>query len=638
MAETTRVLSGKLKFDEHKGVEIVPPDTVSYQMYDAETHSNAQSRWVVDSPGLGYLLDAFALVRFQITVYTTADGGAGAETAELRQMVTRYGEPGNPAAVHGEEAAGEQIEARYIRPNVGHGSTSRAKFALRQNFPFARAIQTATIGINGYQIVEQPYLYIDAMNRLKMSIWDSMDYATMSAGYFDSGDHSFNCKELQVMMPAVWGRIGARDYTAHTAWIYSPPVATGSYGWTGGYPTIDSAAAFPNANVANAIQNFGAAGLFEPDGGVRDYVCPSFNFEVNPESNNEGFARRMCKFIALYRNQSHNPARNTDFGEPSHARGNANEVKEDVTCYRIRTTLVCYEPIPVAPFAFYPSEGLNKTIPNIDRLTVQYNYVARIKEAISTGLGRVAGPWPGAGVALGGVGENNVYIDFSEKPQLRLRWFRPPVAVPPAISLNLRRFRYFQKQATGITAGANAATQTVDYVDYGGVGKIVMSFPNIRLDAVPDMWLIFFKYNPNLAEYTDPSDHNLAIESMQIEVDGQSTAINANSADLYKIWLSNSPHGCKSSFDQWFKRHCVCAIRPDDLGIDLPLRKPVTMHLRNVTAFDFWFHPRTGREAISVERGSRRTRNMQNYHLHVIAVYDQRQLVISTHMAQERAG
>lgn len=106
------------------------------------------------------------------------------------------------------------------------------------------------------------------------------------------------------------------------------------------------------------------------------------------------------------------------------------------------------------------------------------------------------------------------------------------------------------------------------------------------------------------------------------------------------MWLSNSPDGVKSSYDEWFKRHCVIALRADDLGLDsAAMNEPMNLNLRNIVYYDFWSHPRTGSMPVSRERGDHRFADRGNYNLYVQPIYENRELLITSDgHAQEQGG
>jgi len=604
-------VSPKIRYESYLEEKTLDPEYVSYQYYTPITHNESQTHWVVDSPGEGYLLDALALVRYEFWI-TSAGGFTAAgvpNDANFRNHFSR--QPSGAIA---------NINPETLRPEqgYGHGRTGRGTIALRQNFPVSRAIQTATVGINGYQIVEQPYTYIDAMNRMKMSHSDSQDFASMSGGWFDVGDHSFSCKELNAALPMIGIRVTAagvvqRDVggAAFAAEGFAAnPGYSGAYGMipgiTGNLDHFPSGAGLPA--VIAASTRSGLRMLFAED----------------DENTNSSYGKRLSRMASeLYQQAA--------AGDPSVPVAGS-VVKAGVPSF---VKVVVYEPVPVSPFAMYPSEGLEKVIPNVRDLSVQFNWLTgdRFRNAVFQGYDS------GAAVANAvpfTVARTGTYVT---QPQLHLRWFRIPMQIPRTISMSMRRINTYRKQIAGAPARiATNASSVVDGKSYFGVTTGTMSVEGIRLDRLPEYFMIYFKYVPEEPLFTDPSDHNLAITSLQVDLDGGIKVVNANSADLYRIWLSNTPNGTKSSYDEWLKRHCVVVLRRDDLGVtEMSKDKPTTLTIRNVSWAEFWYHPQTGCEIPERERGLHRCGALTNYYLFIDSVWENRELIISADgNAQER--
>jgi hypothetical protein len=369
--KTNTYLSSKLQIDQHESFKVLDPEVVSYQYYDADQHGINQTKWIIDAPGRGYLLDAFALIKYRIRISGTAAN-------DLKQMFGRVG-----AA---DLAAATQVTNFSVNAGQGHGSTYREKFALRQNFPISRSIQTATVGINGYQIVEQPALHLDALNRMMMSKEDSKDYATMSAGYFDDGDHSFSCEQLQVVRPSPGITLTAAGLVNNGGMTLRP--------FTTGYGQLPTA---PVSVFQPANTQAGHIGLFDGGDGAggageqatdANFASAEVNFLVDEENSNKGWEKRLSKMAHLAIHQGSNIS-----SDPYIARQAANSILAD------SITLDVHEPIPVSPFAFYPSEGLSKCIPNVDRLTIQFNWVTNQAQSVIQALLQNAVTQANAGLA-----------------------------------------------------------------------------------------------------------------------------------------------------------------------------------------------------------------------------------------------
>ena len=505
----------QLMVDVHSKEVMQYPRQVYYQRIEPQTYTEQSTSWYVESPGEGYLLDAFATVAYDVYVKRIPLAGAGA-------------------------AAGTDIRSSFVKnAEAGLGCSNVEKVAFRQNFPIARSIRNCTLTLNGQNLSTRPFEYQDAMNRMFLSHEDSETFATMSAGYYDKGSYA-NVSDS--MNSGVGG---------------GNPVDFRQFGMSQGVDILTT------------------------------------NYGYGETYTNDGYGRRLQKMLdagrtavnvaSLSAEQQANAASNTKLGEGA------------VNDGYFRTTL--HEPVPISPFAFYPSMGLDKSIPNVRRFTLQYDYVnlsasmLQVYDAANVASDfRVYFGVPGA---AGGAPANLV------KPILHLRWYRPAYVIPPSVSIDYTHIQSF-RHPVNIAALAATSNATIDGRAYRGASQSGgLSYNNIRLEKLPDLFMIYFKPNADQCDNQDPSDHNLAISDLQISIEGVSgRVLNANSVQLYRMWLTNAPSGTKSTYEEWLKHHCVVALTPTDLGVQdtdiVRQNRPMTMNIDSITATNFWCHPPGG--------------------------------------------
>lgn len=510
------------------GVSDVIPQSAFYQTESAQTNSKERVTWYVTSPGQGLLLSSEAYVEYTVTI--TNNGGTNMQESFSQG-------------------------AALLAPSDSQ------KFALRQNYPIMRGIESASVTMNGQTLTTQPNQWVDAMNRLHLSQEESESVATASSGYYDSGD---------------WSKITRHDVLAN-----------------------DSV----NVDVADAAFNIkvqSRAG-YSPQSAVAAGAGNNIDQIANPrvidsdQFYNPGFTKRFER-LAYW-------ARKAGLGMEVDPSAGANTYGNSVT-------LTLYEPVPVAPFYMYHSRDReNKSIPHVEQFTLSYIFQSNPERAIFEATSPAA--------------TQDWTVDyFTAKPKLNLRWFMPPrdMSIPRQVSMKVWQNNSFISTTPLVTvASATAATDENGFAIVGAASGS-HSFNNIRLEQIPDLLLIYYKRRPGDADFNLPSDHNMGIRNLQISVDGLSgRVLDASQGELYQLWLKNVKHnGKRSSYDDWKRYHCVVALRPRDMGLSAGpgIDRPVTLHLRSEYV-SYWKAPRSGTSATSVAIDT-----AASYNLYVQAFYD----------------
>lgn len=488
----------QLLFDAHTGEQMQYPSQVYYQKISPNTHSESTTLWHVEVPGNGYVLDAFAYVQF--TLRLSRDDQIDEES---------------------------DFGSCFGKLAFGNGSDAALRPALRQNFPIARSIRNVSLTINNYTLNQRPHTYQDALNRLFMSHPESETYASMSAGYYDTGNNSHFCESNQCLS-----------------------------GFSGDVGDFINMGPSPFAE-------------FVTESGITDYVD-------SRAFRNEGFGSRSDRLLHAGLEQFVHPGLTTAAAlGAAHANRAAIPWGKIGDGGKVIDVTLC-EPIPIGPFSFYPSMDIDKSIPNITRLELQYDYVSNFAQSVMES----------AAVDIDWGANAKFTVKFQLEPMLHLRWFRPRFQIPPQVSLKYMYIQTYQ-DTKKIALPTKASNHIVDGVLMQGINGGMETYNNIRLPMVPDLMLIYFKHKHDIDNFQDPSDGNLAITELSITFDGVSGRIlNASSTQLYRMWLSNSPKGTKDTYQEWLKYHCVVALTPTDLGIDeldiVRMHKPVTMNIDDI--------------------------------------------------------
>lgn len=507
------------------------PMSTYYQREDAQSASASRVTWYITSPGHNMLLDPHALVEYTVTI--KYNGENPVDTLRL---------------IFGNNSAAETLTTGppLLPRGVNAGLNPQKHFALRQNFPFIRCIQSASVTINGQTMSTQPESYIDQLNRLYLSQQESETYASTSAGFYDDGCH----------YPQMTGR---GDVTV--------PVYYGNGANTGGefLPLARQSLIPPNPNPETQTWSY--------------FGKQNRSLIVNNTLVRKWDSGQACRGNPAYVNSGYT-ARFNRIEQLCRATNSLDHIGGDTATARYpqSLTFTIVEPIPLAPFFMYPARDSKMSIPWVEQMQLTYLYNSNWKQMLLQG---------GTQCPFGLADAAGLDITFTNpKPRLLLRWFVPPRAIttsiPPQISMPVWQNRQFQMTYQQPIVLADAAYNTQDA--QSEIGAVLhKQFNNLRLEQWPDLMLVYLKIDPGTTTYKDASDGNFHIYGLSISVDGLAGRIlDASSRQLYEMWRTNTRHnGKKSCYEAWRRHHCVAAIRPRDLGLlqGPGIDHPVTLHL-----------------------------------------------------------
>jgi hypothetical protein len=467
------------------------------------------------------------------------------------------------------------------------------KVCPRPGFSMNRTIINASVNINGTVVSTQPQRWNDAFNRIYMTKED-MDYiGTVSGGPFDSGvyhkgDIEDNNKYLGVNI---------------------------------GTPAIANDA---DLEISLVPDSFGNVAVPTDAAVMRVDMVP--NFPKNEIYANQGFTKRFHMFAARARN----------YHSYASVAGTADYLDNQAVIvnrtYPSDFRFSIWERLPLPPFLFYENRDYRHSIPNVRTMdiTLQMDsnwlplfFQGNVGLDNATASGLFAATW----YPVGNGGANSAVY-----PRMHIRWVIPKhtFPIPPSVSIPMyRTSEYFTNIGT-----IPVATTQIEGV--GGTNYQDVNYNNLRLDQIPDLMVIFCK--PVSPHISDSSDHNLEINKISIDVDGQnSKLLQAAAPQLYLMFIKNSEYESRTkvSFEEWKRCCCVVPITPADLGLtygpgfELPLTLNITVGVRNN-----WVTPASN-TLVSRFRddddgiGDAVTPTPRAYNLHVICLWERYALTLN---------
>lgn len=451
-------------------------------------------------------------------------------------------------------------------------AASNTHFALRQCWAIARSIQNLSVNINGTVISNSPVVWMDAMNRLYLSEEEASNICTMSGGEFDTG---YRLAFGEDMNPF----ISDANQTLTGAQTMGFKI---NRGFGSNTTTLGSQSHQNDADEKIALLP----------------VMPA-----NSMFENQGFSRRFYRIVKLLREQINSqltPGQNR-YGTGSF-------------------TFSLFERVPIAPFLLYDSRDYKMSIPHVRTLTLTASY--------STNAGPLVWQYPKSNVApqqdlINSTLNINVpaLTWMTNQPILHLKWIMSKDIIPPNISIPCSIIREYQ---LGFSTPVFATTSPT-------ISSTGQQYNNINLEGVPDLLLIYLRKDPNNAAYGDPSEHFLGIDLLNITVAGTTGKMNNISrGELYSLWLKNVVHRgiYKQSFQEWYTRGCVVALRPKDYGcmfgpgMDYPVQISVSVNYTNWNVFPQYLESFT----YVVDN----TATTTSYNFYIVAVYNRYSLSLNS--------
>lgn len=542
MAEVVKSI--KLVSNEFtKSIAEVPLE-VYYQTVNADQYNSNGFQFNIKSPGQLALLDLDVWIKYKIKM---VEGTANELTKSLENPTT------NAAATLGTQRVGYPIESR--------------RFGFRGGNIMQRAIQNFSVMINNRTITVQPYRFIDVLNRLYISNDQSEHEFSTSGGRFDEGNHGTRTDHVDYYdrVPVVSVAQNANAAAGAYAGIQTPSL----------WATVTTA---NNAAPAAAAQTkqwivlqdaYGDASEWFPadgDTGRRDlpYHLIRPDYPVRYPFYNPGFSQRFNEMIdklrryaggnqtprAVYRDSTEAYVAPGAIVEmPLQFKGNQAAATGGTHTWEFEIM----ERLPIPLFKMYSNDEVFGVLPNIVQMQIQGNFLTKFAENI----------WR--------ANFNDLDVDASfanysgADCQLYLRWYTPPqtMTIPREITIPYKQINVWAKSLPMSNSPANRAAADIMYADTS------VSEYGITLAAIPDLLLIYFKYDAGDYAYDTPDDYNAEWIDLTINIDNASGKLNQiTSLDLYNKWKKLLKHSDNRiiSYDEWRRYCCVAALQPEDYG------------------------------------------------------------------------
>lgn len=406
--------------------------------------------------------------------------------------------------------AGGDVFRGMFEGNAATGSDNDIRMAMRQCWPLMRSYQSLSTNINGTVISNQPYIWCDAMHRMYLSEEEAASVCSMSGGEFDKGYRIPRGSDQNFYEGTTALQLNANVLAGNA---YLNIQVNPSF-----FPDV-AGLQFPGNN--NAAQNYNITAQYPP----------------GDKYLNEGFATRFYRLARISRENQ----------DPAFARG--------FQKYNTSITFDVFERIPICPFLLYDSRDYHMSIPHVRTLTIAAQFSSNAANMI------LQGNTDYGTNSLYTATNNDITIDwYTTKPKLRLKWIMSKDIIPPNITIPAHIIREYGQSFNSTlvpnTSGEGAITGSTTY-------------SNINLEGIPDLMLVYLRYTPTNETYRSPSERYLSITSLLVTVAGTTGKMNAiSNGELYMLWLKNVVHRgiFKQSFDDWYKKGCVVALRPKDYG------------------------------------------------------------------------
>lgn len=431
------------------------------------------------------------------------------------------------------ETTAGAIEGMFENGASAPSPNNTNRLALRSGYCLWRCMQNFSLQINNTTVTVQPYKWVDVLNRLYVSNTQSQHEFSMSGGEFDSGNHGIKTSHIR--------------YIAQRAGIDNPTTA--------GVNTL-TAALQSNAALLPGFYVNPSAPTTTTNGVIQCVMRPPYPLIY--EFMNPGFSRRFEQFAAKCRDAAGNATQASTTGTQFFPRIDGSTVKTvdgvpDLKAYMF----TLYERLPIPLFKMYSNDAVYGVIPNVTQMQIQANFMSKFTENF-----------------LRGTNQNDpnlvpaVTIDFNDLPErpctLYLRWYTPPqnMVIPRELSIPYPKIVAWSKTMPNAAGFATDATKI-----YAGAS---IDEYNITLESIPDLLLIYIKYNNFKYALYSPDDYLMEINTLYINIDSSSGKLNQiQTIDLYNKWKKILKHSDSDilKFDEWRKYCCVACLQPDDYGV-----------------------------------------------------------------------
>lgn len=450
--------------------------------------------------------------------------------------------------------------------------------AFRFGCTLQKACQNIMLDINGTVMTYEFVKYHDAFNRLFIAQEESEYIFPCNVGPFDNGSHQGNYDG--------WFDVaGSADGQLHLLNNNTAASVTNAY-W----------------HVGNGKEQLGTA--------TAAHVISKVQGD-NHKIVNMGFTKRCDYFEYLWRSAGsvlESPTQIYTSDSDIDLSTNGNSAR-----YIPAITLVIYEKLAIAPFHLYDNRDIKMSIPNIRTFSLTMQLHSRYKHLMFRSCRA----------------EPSFSVDFfTTKPQLLMRWYTPPPGyqIPKQITIPCTKIlTYTTSEVTSVNTSTDAYPTDMQ----------VFQRSNISLPAIPDLFIIFLKRKVGEYNITMPDDYNLSINSLQIDMEGNSgklvSAEPIHLWNMYRRHLRLYPCG-RDDFDSWYKYHCIVPITASDLGVikGAGMDNPVQISISNLKYCDYHTVPSiNGYSGVQKFNFDASTVSV-TFDFHMICVYDKYALTVTS--------
>lgn len=447
-------------------------------------------------------------------------------------------------------------------------------WGLRQGNVIQHAIQNLTVTINGHTLNNQPWKFIDVMDKIYVSDIQSKHEFSASGGKFDNGTVNSI----------------TRDYVQTSLTTQALTINNGD-------------------EVTVEITPGLAYSLDSTIGNIYVYG----KLPTDTHYYNEGFTDRVHKMLNIIRNKA---KPNCDITERFNGDG-AISGTNNLNGY----LLDIYERVPISPFKMYTKDEVVGVIPNIRQIQMTGSFCTNMLNCMTqASFDNDSSDNPDTRyMKLDWTGINTSHCEMF------LTWYTPPdnISIPREITIPYKRIHCWDREIT--------FTSSIPSVDNSYADQSVSEY-NITMDAVPDLLIIFIRRRKYDCTTIEPTDMHCELRDLYINLEGASGKLNSiNTIQLYQKWRKYLKHSDSEviEYDRWRKYHCVALLKPEDYGViagpgyDNPITFGVVCTARN---WQTW--PGLAREA-GLEDNDAYCNNSINYELIVMQVFEKWALTLN---------
>lgn len=498
----------KLVFNEfQKSISEVPLE-VYYQTLVSDQYSANGYQFNIKQPGSRALLDTDIWIEYNLQLIETVNYGI---RGGFEQSAT-----GNPASA-------------LFWPDQNQ------RLSLRGANVMQRATTNLNLQINNQTLNVRPIQWIDEINRLYVSNDQAEHEFSPSGGRFDEGNHGVRCYPRY--------RSGTNNIAGNVMDDFTSQIPDG---WGA---IINAQAADGNTHF-DAVWSDAWAIPYQPVNGGSDVMINiKPDFPHQPEYYNPGFENRFFKFSKVLRDNlledNAAAAATNDNNQATQFIGTA--LAGNIHLYNIRVL----ERLPIPLFKMYSNDEVFGVIPNVYTMQLQGIFASNLEQMIFRFNRFIL----------------NAQLYWAnirpEGCKLYLRWFTPPMsmAIPQEIHIPYKKIVNWSKAVSMPQMHVNGDQQYVE--------QAVQEY-NVSLEAIPDLLLIYMKFEAAQYNYTTPDDYNLEMRDLNINIDNASGKVNQiQSIDLYNKWKKLLKHSDNKiiEFDEWRRYCCIAALQPEDYGV-----------------------------------------------------------------------